>query len=219
MAINTLEKNSEKFMEDQLLKAQNLTKEALQEISQQIKAGMTEKEALSITDSTFKLYGFEKYWHAPKIRFGVNTLKTFSEASEPGVILQENDIYFLDFGPVFFGHEADFGETFVIGQSPELLNLKTTANNLFHQLKQTWKEKKISGIDLYKLAVKETEKLGYTFNLDGGSGHRIGDFPHHVHFRGDLAEVDFVPYQNRWILEVQIYDAKLNRGAFVEDIL
>lgn len=219
MAINTLEKNSENFIEAKLLKAQSLTKEALHEISQQITAGMTEKEALYITDSTFKLYGFEKYWHAPKIRFGPNTVKTFSETSEPGVILQENDIYFLDFGPVFLGHEADFGETFVVGNNPELLKLKTTANNLFDQLRKSWKEKKISGIDLYKMAVEQTEKLGYKFNLDGGSGHRIGDFPHHVHFRGDLAEVDFVPYQNRWILEVQIYDAKLNRGAFVEDIL
>lgn len=214
-----IENNSTQFNPFLLFSSQEKLKLGVSRLSEQIKPGMKEEEALKIAQEIFKEFQMEKFWHAPKIRFGINTLKTFSESSDPEVVLQENDIYFLDFGVVFENHESDFGRTYVLGNNPQYLKLKETSEELFQQLKQAWLNQQLSGVELYKLATDLATQKGYIFNLRGGSGHRIGDFPHHVHFRGDLAEVEFIPKENRWILEVQIYDPTLNRGAFFEDIL
>lgn len=214
-----IENNGPEFNPLLLQSSQEKLKLGVKSLSEQINPGMKEFDALKIANEIFKELQMEKFWHAPKIRFGANTLKTFSENSDPEVTLQENDIYFLDFGVVFENHESDFGRTYVLGNNPKFSKLKKASEDLFIQLKQAWMTEKISGVELYQLATKLAEQKGYVFNLRGGSGHRIGDFPHHVHFRGDLAEVEFIPQVNRWILEVQIYDPTLNRGAFFEDIL
>ena len=39
--------------------------------------------------------------------------------SEPGVVLGEHDIFFLDIGPVYGGTEGDAGDTFVFGDDAE----------------------------------------------------------------------------------------------------
>lgn len=214
-----MEKNGQGFSPLLLFSSQEKLKMAVGQLADQIKPGMTEEMALKISAEIFKSFQIEKYWHAPKIRFGINTLKTFSETSEPGVVLEENDIFFLDFGAVFENHESDFGKTFVLGDHEGYHKMKMTTEILFNELKMAWRQQTLTGKKLYELATQSAEKMGYKFNLNGGSGHRIGDFPHHIHYRGDLADVDFIPSSNHWILEVQIYDPTLQRGAFYEDIL
>ena len=61
-------------------------------------------------------------------------------------------------------------------------------------------------------------ELGFVFN-GGQDGHRIGDFPHHVHFRGGLAECEEVVVPNAWILEIHLWGPEKKYGAFFEDIL
>lgn len=214
-----IENNGEKFNPLLLFASQEKLKFGVNHLAQQIKAGMTEKEALELANQIFADLKMEKFWHAPKIRFGINTLKSFSEVSVPDVVLQENDIFFLDFGVVFENHESDFGHTYILGKNPDYEKLQKTSEILFTELKSIWKQQSMTGKELYKHAVVRAQQMGYVFNLTDGSGHRIGDFPHHVHYRGNLADVDFVPSHNHWILEVQIYDPTLQRGAFFEDIL
>ena len=50
-------------------------------------------------------------------------------------------------------------------------------------------------------------------------GHRIGDFPHHIHYRGGLCETEKVPLDNLWILEIHIISQCGSYGAFYEDII
>lgn len=214
-----IENNGPQFNPLLLFSSQEKLKLGVSQLNSQIKVGMTENEALIIANEIFSNLKMDKYWHAPKIRFGINTLKTFSETSAPGVVLQENDIYFLDFGVVFENHESDYGRTYVLGDNEGYHQLKSASEILFNELKMAWRLQTLTGQQLYELATNSAEKMGYKFNLSDGSGHRIGDFPHHVHFRGDLADVEFVPCENHWILEVQIYDPALHRGAFYEDIL
>ena len=54
-------------------------------------------------------------WHDVYVRFGSNTLKTFGAESDPGIVLKENDIFFIDIGPVWGETEGDGGDTFVVG--------------------------------------------------------------------------------------------------------
>ncbi|MBL7543431.1 MAG: aminopeptidase P family protein [Bdellovibrionaceae bacterium] len=215
----TLEKNGDNFVEEKLLTGQRKLSDCIQQIAQQIGPGMTEKQGAAITQDILQSSGFGKNWHPPKIRFGSNTLKTFSEPSAPEIVLQENDIFFLDLGPIIADHECDFGQTFVLGNNPDLLRLRDASKNLFYLVQTKWSKEHLSGAALYEYAHSEAQKLGYSFVTRGASGHRIGDFPHHVHYRGNLMSITEPVQPRRWILEIQIHDQNLNRGAFFEDIL
>lgn len=215
----TIEKNSDKFIEEKLITGQQRLAECIQKIAQEIRPGMNEKQGTEIVQSLLTQNGFGKNWHPHKVRFGPNTLKSFADISDHSVVLQENDIFFLDLGPILENHECDYGETFVIGTNPDYLKLRDTSKVLFHRVKQKWLSEKLTGNELYKFAVEETKKEGYHFVTRGASGHRIGDFPHHVHYRGNLKDIKDSVLGNRWILEIQIHDEKLKRGAFFEDIL
>lgn len=214
-----IENNGDKFSVEKLISGQKLLAACVLKIAQEISPGMTEKQASEITKSTLAKHGFGKNWHPPKIRFGPNTLKTYSDVSEPDVILQKNDMFFLDLGPIIAEHECDYGQTFVVGDNPDHARLRDSSIILFDQVKAKWSEEKLSGKALYKFAVDEAAKLGYEFVTEGASGHRVGDFPHQVHYRGNLMNVPESVAGNRWILEIQIHDKKLNRGAFFENIL
>lgn len=214
-----IEDNSDKFSEMQLIKGQSQLAACLSTIAQEIGPGVSEKQAAEITKNCLAKNGFQKNWHPPKIRFGANTLKTYSEISEPDIILQKEDIFFLDLGPVIADHECDYGETFVVGNNPKHLRLRDCSRILFDAVKKKWSVEKLSGVHLYDYAQAEAKKMGYDFITRGASGHRVGDFPHHVHYRGSLMDVTQSASANRWILEIQIHDPEIQRGAFFEDIL
>ena len=46
------------------------------------------------------------------------------EKSEPGVVLGDNDIFFVDIGPIYGDTEGDAGDTFVVGDDPDHLRAK-----------------------------------------------------------------------------------------------
>ncbi len=214
-----IENNGQKFSEKKLLEGQNLLTSCLRRIAQEISPGMTEMDASEKAKIELNKSGFGKNWHPPKIRFGPNTLKTFSEISEPGIVLKPDDIFFFDLGPILAEHECDYGETFAVGNNPELQRLRDSSKILFDQVKKKWKQNNLSGQKLYDYAQTEAKKMGYDFITEGASGHRVGDFPHQVHYRGSLIEIEKPAAPNRWILEIQIHDKKIHRGAFFEDIL
>ena len=64
-----------------------------------------------------KMYGISTYWHKRIVRAGRNTLLPYAE-NPPDLTIGEDDILFLDLGPVFEKWEADFGRTFVLGLIP-----------------------------------------------------------------------------------------------------
>ena len=67
-----------------------------------------------IFNLAFEMYGIKKYWHKRIVRSGKNTLKPYKENPE-NLIIQEDDILFIDFGPIFDEWEADYGRTYVLG--------------------------------------------------------------------------------------------------------
>src|ERR1700744_1959474 len=83
-----------------------------------IRAGITEGQLnQEIYDLARQMYGISTYWHKRIVRAGANTLLPYAE-NPPDHMLQEDDILFLDLGPVFEEYEADFGRTFVLGTDP-----------------------------------------------------------------------------------------------------
>lgn len=80
-----------------------------------IRAGITESQLnQEIYGLAKEMYGISTYWHKRIVRAGTNTLLPYAD-NPPDHIIGEDDILFLNLGPVFEEYEADFGRTFVIG--------------------------------------------------------------------------------------------------------
>jgi Xaa-Pro aminopeptidase len=192
---------------------------ALAEVAPHVQPGMTEAEARELVEDVLRAHGSSKLWHPTKVRFGVNTLRTFREPSDPGVTLGKHDIFFLDIGPVFRDHEADVGRTYVVGDAPELVELAQAAERLWHEVAGRWANSGESGRELYAFAESAARRRGYELSMDGAGGHRLSDFPHALHHKGTLRVHEGHPQGNRWVLEIQIRHPRLGVGAFFEDLL
>jgi len=157
-------------------------------------------------------------WHHIIVRFGPNTTKDFMERSEPGVVLGSDDIFFVDIGPIYGETEGDAGETFVVGSDPDHLRAQTDVRLIWDLVRDRWFAERASGKALYDYATEMAADLGWRLNLDL-SGHRLSDFPHSAHYDGSLAEVEFPPNPDRWVLEIAIIHPDRPFGAFYEDLL
>ena len=198
--------------------ARDKTFEAVTRISRAIKVGMNEDEGNFVVKTILTEMGSLKSWHKGFIRFGANTLKGFSDKSEPGLCLQPDDIYFIDIGPVWGEYEGDGGDTFAVGNNSEMVRCAQDVKTVFRLTSEAWKNSGLSGKELYAFADQTAKNLGWTLNL-GIDGHRLSEFPHAVYYRGGLAEVEFKPTSNLWMLEIQIRHPTLPFGAFYEDLL
>jgi Xaa-Pro aminopeptidase len=205
------------FEKGKLHHAREKAREITYELASLIRPGMKEEDAFRMYKDLCQKYGAEKQWHPAKLRFGPNTLLNFKDESQP-YVLGDEDIFFIDIGPVFEGHEADYGETFTVGSQFAHKHIADCAKKVFREVGEHWLKFRNSGPELYEYAKRRAEHYGYELNI-GMDGHRIGDFPHHVHFKGALLECEEMVIPDAWILEIHLYDPKRRFGAFYEDIL
>lgn len=201
-----------------MLEARRRTKAAIKEVARAIVPGVAESDALALTKCVLRDARLLRGWHAVHVRFGTNTLKNFGEPSEPGVVLGENDIYFIDIGPVWKAWEADAGETFVVGNDEEMQRIVRDVHVVFDHVQRRWRDQGLTGQALYAEAGRITQELGWQLNLDM-SGHRLAEFPHSAHYMGSLAEAPFTPSPGLWMLEIQIRHPERPFSAFIEDLL
>jgi hypothetical protein len=206
------------FTKEQMLSVRAKVRGIINEIPSFCKPGMVEEDAVEQAKELLASHGMVRGWHDVYVRFGTNTLKTFGEASEPGVILKENDIILIDIGPVWEEWEGDGGDTFTVGEAPEMQKCADAARALFHVVRKKWESTGLSGKGLYEFAVEEAKAMGYELNMDL-SGHRISDFPHAAIYDGPMADVDFKPAPLLWVLEIHIRHPTAGFGAFYEDML
>ncbi len=180
--------------------------------------GLRESEATVLAENILRDLGMQRFWHPVHVRFGSNTTKMFNEKSEGDPELGADDIFFVDIGPVFDGHEGDVGATFVTGTDPEKAACAAAAKTLFDEVSDAWRARGLTGPALYDFAATRAQHNGWKLNLDI-RGHRVSDFPHSIHRGGDLADFDARPVPGVWILEIQIAHPHKPFGAFYEDLL
>src|SRR5271168_3142703 len=97
-----------------------------------------------------KMYGIKTYWHKRIVRSGSNTLLPYDE-NPPDLTLEEDDILFLDLGPVFEEWEADFGRTFVLGADPVKHKLCRDIASAFAEGKAYFKtQPRITGSEYFR---------------------------------------------------------------------
>jgi len=156
--------------------------------------------------------------HLTRVRFGRNTTRAMKQASIPGAVLQEDDIFFIDIAPRHGAWEGDGGETFTVGANPLHAKCARDAKELFHEVRRHWSAHGWTGVRLYEFARRCAGEMGWELNPDL-PGHRICDFPHAAIHTGSLAAADFRPSPLRWVLEIHLRDPLGRFGAFFEDLL
>jgi methionyl aminopeptidase len=216
--LSDLEGTGQKFSLDQLMDVRSRTRRAVGLIADQVEVGMVEEDAKAMARDTLSGLGMRRGWHHIIVRFGSNTTKNFMERSEPGVALGTDDIFFVDIGPIYEDCEGDAGDTFVVGSDSDHLRAKKEVKVIWDMVRDKWFAEGITGHELYDFAIETTKGFGWRLNLDL-SGHRLSDYPHSAHYDGSLADVEFRPNPNLWVLEIAIVDPGLRFGAFYEDLL
>lgn len=194
----------------------------LEEISAFLKPGVTEADTVAFAHEAAKQMGIAKNWHQPHIYFGSHTLLTAYDPLPPeNLTLQENDIAYIDIGPVIpvdgFNIEGDVGQTFVFGDNPLFHRLKTASERIFEQGRQYWETHNPTGIDLYQHIEQLAKEAGFQLNLEP-AGHLIGSFPHSG-WREGLNHYAFPAEAGLWILEIQLRHPTEPYGAFYEAVL
>jgi len=217
----------------ELLAAQQKAEQLFHEIEARglIRAGITEGELnTAIYNLAKEIFGITTYWHKRIVRAGKNTLLPYAE-NPPDLTLGEDEILFLDLGPVFEEWEADFGRTFVLGSDPLKKKLKDDIGAAFTEGKRYFHEHPgLKANEYFHYIVGLAKKFGWEY---GGpiAGHLIGHFPHeriaedkvtlYVHPESSLPmrSLDENGRQRHWILEIHFVDREHEIGGFYEELL
>jgi Xaa-Pro dipeptidase len=194
--------------------------------------GLTEKVLnQKVFDLALNMFGIKKYWHKRIVRAGKNTLLPYAE-NPPDLTLQNDDILFFDFGPVFEEWEADFGRTYVIGDNPKKLKLANDVALAWAEGKVYYDRHKneLTGADFYNYTKELAIKYGWQYgNIH--CGHLIGNFPHevivgeetinYIHPENDvlMSAKDKNGNERYWIYEIHFIDQELGIGGFYEQLL
>ncbi len=196
-----------------------------------IRPGATESQ---VNKEIFRLsrdkYDAGRHWHKRIVRAGRNTMFPYQEDPED-MTIAEDDIVFIDLGPVFAEWEADFGRTYVLGEDAEKDRMRRATETIFEAGKRHFKANPdITGAELYHHVRKLTEDENWEFG-NVHAGHIVGEFPHEridgdkvtLYIHGDnhepLRSLDKNGQRRHWILEVHLVDRARQYGAFFEELL
>ncbi len=207
-----------RFSQPAMMRARDLTFEAVRRIAQAVQPGMTEGRGLALADEVLAQMGMDRLFHRNVIRFGPGTVETYWGDFQPDYVLEADDIFYVDLGAVWDGHEGDAGDTFVVGDDPEMHACALAARTLWREVAARWRDEGLNGPALYDYARARAEAMGWRLNLEV-KGHRVSDFPHAIHKAGKLGDFDATPTPGLWILEIQIAHPSRPIGAFFEDLL
>jgi len=201
-----------------MLEARRRARAAVHDVARKVVPGTSEEEANALTLRTLRAHGFEQVWVAPTVRFGRNTLKKYAEPPDPGVVLAADDLWFVDVGPLWQGHECDYAETFVQGRDPDRLRMMRDVREVFDRTCRHWRDARPTGVELYRHAAEQAASLGWQLEPEM-AGHRLGLHPHAEFHQGLLADAAFTPSAGLWMLEIQLRHPDLPYSAFFEDLL
>jgi Xaa-Pro aminopeptidase len=199
--------------------------------------GKSERElAEEIVALAASRFGISDYWHKKIVRVGANTLHPYN-GDPADQIIQEDDILFLDFGPVFEGWEADLGRTYVIGNDPLKWKLKADVEAAWQEVNAWYGRQRslagtasLTGAACFSYVAGVAKRYGWEF---GGeiAGHIVGPFPHeqpesggwgldiHPDNHEDILQPDKHGNSRHWILEIQFVDKVKKIGGFFEQLL
>jgi Xaa-Pro aminopeptidase len=174
-------------------------------------------------------FGVRRHWHKRVVRAGPNTLLTYYDQAEDRRI-GDDDIVYLDFGPLFEAWEADFGRTYALGDDPDKKRLIGNLAEAFERGKKLYQDMEtLTAGQLYDFVAAEAIQYGWEFGAPS-AGHLIGHFPHEhspdqkrfsIRHGNSIAlrEPDDAGRPRHWILEIHFVDRERQIGGFYEELL
>ncbi len=196
-----------------------------------IRAGRTEREIeQDIRALAKEKFGIERDWHKRIVRAGINTLSVAAD-NPPIRTVEQDDMVFLDLGPVFEEWEADVGRSYAVGDDPRKHALCRELPRQFDLVKRHFEtHPDITGAELYAFACASAEEAGWKF---GGqiAGHIVAEFPHaripgvkqlhHVSPENPepMRDLDANGRVRHWILEIHLVAPDRSFGGFYERLL
>jgi Xaa-Pro aminopeptidase len=217
-----------------LVEAEQYATELFAEIDRRglIAPGRWESEvSRAVRDLGAELFGTSRHWHKRVVRSGENTLQPYAE-NPPDRRIGDDDIVFVDLGPVFAAWEADVGRTFVLGDDARKHRLAADLPRVWAAGRAYFDEHPdITGEQLYAHMGELAREAGWEF---GGphSGHLVGEFPHELIDAEKLQSyittgndtlmkqaVDASGRRCHWILEVHLVDREHGIGGFFEQLM
>lgn len=196
-----------------------------------VAAGRTEREVeKDIYALAAQEFGVQAHWHKRIVRAGLNTLATAADNPEIRTIA-EDDMVFVDIGPVFEDWEADVGRSYAIGADPKKQALCRDLLTQFDIVRAHFlADPQITGAALYAFACESAKAAGWQF---GGkiAGHIVGEFPHarlpgpkQIHYISPenpekLRNPDGLGQTRHWILEIHLVDPSATFAGFYERLM
>jgi Xaa-Pro dipeptidase len=183
-----------------------------------------------IRDLAVVMFDTRRFWHKRIVRAGINTLEPYA-SNPPDRVLEEDDIVFFDFGPIFAEWEADFGRTYVLGDDPVKHRIARDLPLIWEQGKLYFDEHlDVTGAELFTHVLELIDDAGWGHGASH-AGHLVGEFPHEK-INGDAIEcyittgsddpmrrLDAAGRPCHWILEVHLVDRDRGFGGFFEQLL
>jgi Xaa-Pro dipeptidase len=196
-----------------------------------IVAGKSERdlnsEIFALADELFQI---KKYWHKRIVRSGPNTLAPYDD-NPPDLIIQADDILFLDFGPILEEWEADLGRTYVLGNDPVKHKLKNDIVAAWREIRDWFfMQTELTCAQFYNYSVAVAERNGWEYGSEI-AGHLIGKFPHerlepgdynlyiHPQNHNSMFNLDELGNKRNWILELHFVHREKQIGSFFEQLL
>lgn len=160
-------------------KAASIVREAIQDVLQSLKAGMTEKEIAFTLETTFRRLGASGPAFPTIVAFGEHAALPHYQPGDTQ--LQDNTSVLIDCGACVQGYNSDMTRTVWFGDTPsqEFLDVKevvdaayTTGVKLLRQ--KFSQDKEVTASDLDKAVRDFIEHKGYGQNYIHTTGHGIG---------------------------------------------
>lgn len=219
--------------EEALITAQRKAEELFAEVvdSKLIRAGVLESDlSKEIHALANRRFGVRRHWHKRIVRCGENTLLRYHD-KPPDRRVADDDVVYLDFGPLFGEWEADFGRTYVLGAEPRKHKLVHDTATAFRKGKQRFlSDLALTAGSLYDYVCELAVEASWQFGAET-AGHLIGHFPHESdpgqgggfsirHGNPlNLRERDATGAARHWILEIHFVDRVHGLGGFFEELL
>jgi Xaa-Pro dipeptidase len=196
-----------------------------------LRAGVLESElSREIHSLARRDFGVRRHWHKRVVRSGPNSVLTYYD-EPPDRRLTDDDVVYLDFGPVFNSWEADYGRTYVLGGDARKHQLVRDISEAFRKGKQLYlDEPELTAGALYDFVSSLAGPAGWEFG-NATAGHLVGHFPHErapqepqrFQIRHGNATRIREPQPDgatrHWILEIHFVDRERGYGGFCEELL
>ncbi|MEU0097678.1 M24 family metallopeptidase [Streptomyces sp. NPDC006267] len=183
-----------------------------------------------IRDLANAMFGTTKHWHKRIVRSGVNTLRPYQD-NPPDRVISDDDVAFVDFGPIFEEYEADFGRTYVLGDDPDKHRLLRDLPQVFDAGRAVFAaDPDITGRQLFVAVERLAKEAGWEIGT-WHTGHLVGEFPHELNdgarTNSYITPDNTMPLRRtdrrgrtcHWILELHFVDRQREFGGFHEQLL